>query len=443
MSNGPLPMLKSHRIQRQTAALPPDLRYPVSSRLFVRYRWVWGCLSQGILFGLLWLVLRDAYPDWGGREAILAGLVACQTALYLITFVFQPHWPLPWWWLTGYFAGGLGLWTVEWQLAAPFLYLHLVYFGQMFMILPPRVSIPVSALISCWAVGQNMGWRPSRFSLAVAGEPVLHWITVAIPFLYAKHASVTSSERAQLIADLHTMQTALEAARQKESELAVLRERERLARDLHDSLGHALVALSVQLEAIQRLYAVDPPRASALIDDTKALTRDSMNELRRALDGLRTSGLGERSLEEGLLNVCQEVEQRSGVTVTYQFNESLSGLGATVAEALWRVAQEALTNIEQHANATAVRIEFQRQTDTLSMRIIDDGQGVSNEAGHQQGHYGLLGMRERLEGLGGTLTLSPVAPHGTMVEASLPVLIPRPSQRIEGYDHETDPNPAS
>ncbi len=416
-------MSEQYDVQSRTSTLPSDLRYPMSGRLFWRFRWLWGLLSLGILFDLLGLSLWDAEPVWGRREFTLIGLVAYQTTLYIVTLVFPYRWPLPWWWLTGYFVSALGVWVVEWQLAEVFVYLHLVYYGQMFILLPPRVSIPVSALISCWMLGRSVDWDLSRLSLSVIGEPLVHWITVATPSLYAKHVSVASHERARLIADLHAMQTALEAARQQEAELAVLRERERLARDLHDSLGHALVALSVQLEAIQRLYPVDPKRASDLVDDTKSLARESMGELRRALDGLRASGLGDRSFEQGVLSLCQEVRQRAGVSIACQVDEGLAGLSAEVAEALWRVVQEGLTNIEQHANANAVRIELHRLSDTLSLRIIDDGDGFSPETMHRAGHYGLQGMRERLEGLGGTLTLSPVHPCGTMVEASLPILL--------------------
>ena len=86
-------------------------------------------------------------------------------------------------------------------------------------------------------------------------------------------------------------------------------------RDLHDSLGHALVALSVQLEAVQRLYAVDPAGAAAQVDAMKDLTRASMAELRRALEGLRTPGLGDRSLRQALHALSHEVgERRIGIS---------------------------------------------------------------------------------------------------------------------------------
>src|SRR5262249_56005621 len=102
------------------------------------------------------------------------------------------------------------------------------------------------------------------------------WTVCGIVFWYGRYVSHTSSERAGLIAELQAAQRALEVARQRDTELAALRERERLARDLHDSLGHALVALSVQLEAVQRLYTVDPARAPAHVSTMKDLPRASM-----------------------------------------------------------------------------------------------------------------------------------------------------------------------
>ena len=85
----------------------------------------------------------------------------------------------------------------------------------------------------------------------------------------------TNKQQAKLVAQLQNAQHELKIAHQQESELAVLQERERLARDLHDGLGHSLVALSLQLEAIQRLYPVDPQRASAQVDEMKVVTREA------------------------------------------------------------------------------------------------------------------------------------------------------------------------
>jgi signal transduction histidine kinase len=232
----------------------------------------------------------------------------------------------------------------------------------------------------------------------------------------------TSRERAGLIAELQAAQRALEAARQRDAELAALRERERLARELHDSLGHALVALSVQLEAVQRLYAVDPARASAQVDAMKDLTRASMAELRRALEGLRTPGLGDRSLPQALHALSREVGARAGMEIRCQVAEGTDALGPAVSEALWRMAQEALTNVEKHAHARHVQVSVEMTPHAVIMRISDDGCGLPPDSASRSGHYGLRGMRERLEGLGGTLTLHSNGQRGTLVEACLPII---------------------
>jgi signal transduction histidine kinase len=190
----------------------------------------------------------------------------------------------------------------------------------------------------------------------------------------------TSRERARLIAELQAAQHALEVARQRDAELAALRERERLARDLHDSLGHALVALSVQLEAVQRLYAVDPARAAAQVDTMKDLTRASMAELRRALEGLRTPGLGDRSLPQALHALSCEVGARAGMEVRCQVAEGTDALGPAVSEALWRMAQEALTNVEKHAHARQVQVGVEMAPHAVIMRISDDGCGLTPDA---------------------------------------------------------------
>lgn len=178
----------------------------------------------------------------------------------------------------------------------------------------------------------------------------------------------------------------------------------------------------MQLEAVQRLYPVDPQRASAQVDAMKTLTRTSMAELRRALDGLRTPGLGERSLSQAPPALVLEVRQRTGLEVCWQVAEGIEPVGPTVAEALWRVAQEALTNVAKHARARQVELCLERTPQTLVLRVTDDGCGLPPDAASRSGHYGLRGMRERLAGLGGTLRLDSEARRGTTVEARVPLV---------------------
>ncbi|HEX9924396.1 MAG TPA: sensor histidine kinase, partial [Anaerolineae bacterium] len=251
---------------------------------------------------------------------------------------------------------------------------------------------------------------------------LIPWIMFSTVFSFVASLTKANQERARLIAELQAAKQSLEEAHQQELELATLRERERLARDMHDSLGHALVTLSVQLEAVQRLYPVDPAGASNQIDTLKSLIRSSMESLRRALAGLRAPGLENRPLSQALCDLCEEMRQRTGLQITCQTAAETDRLNPLVSEALWRVTQEALMNVEKHAAARHVQIDLQMRPEAVTLRVVDDGVGLPPDAAERPGHYGLRGMRERVEGLGGTLTWHRNGQIGTALEACLPLI---------------------
>jgi signal transduction histidine kinase len=402
--------------------LPSAFQHPIPGRLDTVYMWFWHALSLGVPLWALGRALWDARAVWGWHQVVMVGIVSSQIMLYLKTFVLDSRRPPPWSWLIGHFVGGLGLWLLAWRLDPHFFVIAWIYIGQMLILLPPYVALPATALLLLTLWGFDMGWDVSRVSPHWVQHTVVPWTVMVVLFLEVHHMGKANRERARLIADLQAAQCALELARQRDAELAALRERERLARDLHDSLGHALAALSVQLEAVQRLYAVDPRRASELVDQMKALTRTSMEELRRSLEGLRTPGLGDRLLRQALQTLGLEVGQRTGAAVTCQVAEGIDALEPAVSETLWRVAQEALTNVEKHAEACHLQVCVERTPHEVILRVADDGRGLPFDAASHVGHYGLRGMRERVEGLGGTLTLHSNSPHGTTVEARLPII---------------------
>jgi signal transduction histidine kinase len=247
----------------------------------------------------------------------------------------------------------------------------------------------------------------------------MSWLMLAF---FIARTIVTSVQRGRLILELQAAKRELELARERELELAALHERERLARDLHDTLGHALVTLTVQLEAAQRLQATDPARATALLAELQKLTRSSMEDLRRSLANLRTSGLGDRLLTESLRTLCAEAGKRFGVVIDCQVAEGADALPPAVAEVLWRVAQEGLTNIEKHAHAHRVQVNLAIQPKEVVLRVSDDGAGLPCGAEDKLGHYGLRGLRERVEGLGGAFTVAPAGTNGTVIEARIPVI---------------------
>jgi signal transduction histidine kinase len=191
---------------------------------------------------------------------------------------------------------------------------------------------------------------------------------------------------------------------------------------MHDNLGHALVTLSIQLEAVQRLYPVDPAGALNRIDELKNLIRSSMDGLRRALAGLRAPGLENRPLSQTLHDLSREVSQRTGLELTCRVTADIDRLHPLIGEALWRITQEALMNVEKHAAARRVQIDLQMRPEAVTLRISDDGVGLPPDATQRPGHYGLRGMHERIEGLGGTLTVGRNGQAGTTLEAWLPLI---------------------
>jgi signal transduction histidine kinase len=381
----------------------------------------------GLLCSLIFHWKRTGL-SWSWREATLLLLLAGQLALYLRYFVFpfSAHVTLRAWGV--YFVAAFGLWLGEWRLEPGFEWAVGALLGQLFGVLPPRASVPASGVVFATYFGLKLGWNKlmglAPWELAMGLAMIASWSAL---MLFIHKLVVTSSERARLIQELEAARKQVELARQRDTELAALRERERLARDLHDSLGHNLVTLTVQLEAAERLCGVDPARAANLLVEMKQLTRSSMEELRRSLAGLRTPGLGDRPLRQALQSLCSDLSQRSDLKIDCQIQDGTEHLPPAVSETLWRVAHEGLANAEKHAHAQSVRIDLQiNNGSSLSreaiLRVTDNGGGLPPGAEAIPGHYGLRGIRERVEGLGGAFNLAGNSPRGTALEVRIPVI---------------------
>jgi signal transduction histidine kinase len=399
-----------------------DTEYsPLRPGLFERWLVVWHVVYIGGLLAALAFALWNTRGVWGWREAALVAVVATLIVAYARVLIFEKRWPHPTWFLALYFSFALALLGLAAWLNPIFVYVIGMLFGQLFAIMPPVLVVPgVLAVLGVIVFSAN-GWQlPAVMNWAAALSIGAQAALALLLYFYIYHVFRTSQERAGLVNELRAANEQLARAHEQQRELILLRERERMARDLHDGLGHSLVALSVQLEAVQRLYPVDPDRASAQIDDMKRLTRDSMAELRRTLDALRAPDAADQSLREAIEHLCATLAARAGLKVSWRIDDNLNP-PPPVAETLWRVAQEALANVERHAAATAVTLALDARPDALTLTITDDGRGLPPDAETRPGHYGLRGMRERVESLGGTLTLLS-NDAGTTVTARVPVI---------------------
>jgi signal transduction histidine kinase len=366
--------------------------------------------------------LHWTWPNWGPRELLLVILVVIQAGLYLQRWFFTPLDVSPGWWHI-YFAGSAVCCFLESLQAPYFSWMAAFYVGQMCAILLPRVSIPASVLVV--AGTQFAAYSGGQLATRSVGDWVFHvslFVSWMVMGLFIKQIDTISEGRAVLILELEAAKRELQLARDREIELAKLRERERLARDLHDNLGHALVTLTVQLEAVQRLLPVDAARAAQLLEEMKSLSRSSTEALRRSLANLRAPGLGDQPLTQNLQSLCAEIGHRTSLKIDCQISPGADGLPPAVAEALWRVAQEGLTNVEKHAHATAATLSVNLQPQQVTLLVMDDGIGAPSDAEREPGHFGLRGLRERVEGVGGTFLLTTAQPRGTILEARVPLI---------------------
>ncbi|MDF1486852.1 sensor histidine kinase [Tessaracoccus caeni] len=199
---------------------------------------------------------------------------------------------------------------------------------------------------------------------------------------------------------------------------AVLAERLRIARDLHDSVAHHISLIGVQTAAARRAMASRPELASEAMQEVEELSRGAVQELRGLLGSLRDVGPdGENASLGSLEQLCAEADG-SGLQVRYDLvgdPASLGSLTPTQASSLLRIAQEALTNVRRHSTADEARVVLRISEDTVELEVTDNGMPVPGTTGSGLGH---VGMRERISALGGQLDVGPRATRGYRVRAS-------------------------
>ncbi len=214
----------------------------------------------------------------------------------------------------------------------------------------------------------------------------------------------------------------LENARlhEKEREVAVLEERNRLARELHDSVTQLLFSLNLNLEAAAGLMTKQPEKASDLVIRSQEMAAEALTEMRSLIFELRPAALQEKGLAMALTNHVNLFRRRQGIEVTL----SIDGEGRLAPElefCLYRIAQEALHNVAKHARANHVVVAYNVGPDQAVLRIADDGIGFDLKQGPGKQSFGLIGMKERLAEVGGTLQVTSKPGEGTVIEARIPL----------------------
>jgi len=204
-------------------------------------------------------------------------------------------------------------------------------------------------------------------------------------------------------------------------ELASLQERQRLARELHDSVSQALYAIGLGAHTAREAIASDSEQALASIDYVLALAEAGLAEMRALIFELRPESLEIEGLVAALTKQVAVLRTRYKLNVEADLGEE-PDLSMEMKHALYRIAQEALHNIVKHARASVVVLRLARQANEIILQVRDNGRGF-DQAGHFPGHLGLRSMHERVSKMGGTLTIESVPGQGTCVGVRMPIVL--------------------
>jgi signal transduction histidine kinase len=195
--------------------------------------------------------------------------------------------------------------------------------------------------------------------------------------------------------------------------LTVSRERNRVARELHDTLAHTLSGVAVQLEAVDSLWTSDRKQAHNLLGHALRATRDGLTETRNAIQSLRAAPLTDLGLVRALQDFAETTAGRAGFQIDLDLPKTIDGLPLEVEQCFYRIGQEAIENIARHAQAKHVEVKLRGNASELCLQVIDDGIGFDPQASESDRHFGVQGMRERAQLIHAALEITSCPGQGT------------------------------
>lgn len=247
------------------------------------------------------------------------------------------------------------------------------------------------------------------------------WAAAVIPVVASLKQAAARRHLEGLYAELRAAHEELAALHRRAREAAVAEERNRLAREIHDTLAHYLTVVNVQLEAAEKLAAAQPARSLDAVGRARRLTLQCLQEVRRSVGALRAATVEELALPGALAKLAREFSESTGIDVSLDLGDVDSlHLTPEAAQALYRTVQEALTNVQRHAHASRARVTLTTPNGVVTLRVEDDGVGPGTGPEDQGGGFGLIGLRERVALLGGRLDFGPGHHTGACLTVTLP-----------------------
>jgi NarL family two-component system sensor histidine kinase YdfH len=282
-----------------------------------------------------------------------------------------------------------------------------------------RIAAGVLGVLAASAVNYYLITRGTgMFWWALFVPPVTAFVIIYVVLYSRQSAARVKAQRLAL--ELEAANRRLTENADRIEDLTLAAERQRMARELHDTLAQGLAGLVLQLEAADlHLAGGRPDRAQTIVQQAMTRARATLAESRRAIDGLRTQLPDD--LEETIPAEVEHFISTTGVPCTLEMSVP-GALPEAIRDFIFRSVAEGLTNIARHARARHARVSIRRSGDALEISIADDGMGFDPARDSERmGHYGLTGLRERARQAGGSLEIESGAGQGTTLEIHIPI----------------------
>jgi len=202
-------------------------------------------------------------------------------------------------------------------------------------------------------------------------------------------------------------------------QLATSQERNRLARELHDTLAHTLSGLAVQLETVKAYWDIDRQMARSILDKSLATAHSGLEETRRALKALRASPLDDLGLALAIKAMAEDAATRANLTLDLSVADEMPALSPDIEQCVYRLAQESIINVVNHAHAKNLTVKLEFIEGKLKLMVRDDGIGLEIRKHNKTSHLGLVGMRERAQLIGGELNIVSKPGAGTIIQLTI------------------------
>lgn len=349
----------------------------------------------GIVYLALSLVDETVWVQRFGRQARLVAF----TTLILLALTIQTL-----------LAGSFAIWLISMPLVgSAAVDLRRPWNWLVYLIVLLGVFLPIGLRFNDWN---------DAFFATLTFSPAIIFVIIFVQL--AKAAGDAQREAEQLTGQLEAANHQLSAYAVQVEELATTKERNRLAREIHDNLGHYLTVVNVQIRAAQALLKQDADKAADALNKAQQYTQEGLAAVRQSVSSLRESPLGDRPLSETITTLVEQ-SRASGIVTEFEIRGTERPLTPQIALTLFRVAQEGLTNVRRHARASRVDLILDYMNPAMISITIQDN-GVGTQINENGSGFGLLGLRERAQQLGGRVVTDSMLGKGFRLVIEVPTV---------------------